>query len=158
MYSHGSCLHIRNFSPEDFIYAGAFLSWVVATGGVLFYWGVCLHGECFCPGVKSVAAFLLVSGSAELAGRGRCCECPPSRPALCHTLLRERSHLCWSLLLPATAPVILRSGLVTSSQEDSHLPPRGEGTLPLHHFTAPSHFRPAPRSAFPGTPPVPSAA
>lgn len=50
----GTCLHIRNFSPEDFIHTGLFLYWAVAAGGVFFYWGVCLHGGCFCPGVKSV--------------------------------------------------------------------------------------------------------
>ena len=45
-----------------------------------------------------------------------------SRPA-CHcTLLTDHSHVHWSLPLPVAAPIILRSRLVTSSQEQSHLP------------------------------------
>lgn len=70
---------------------------------------------------------LLVRGFAESLGRGCCCGCLPSGPA--------RSHLHCPPLLPAAAPVILSSRLVMSSQEQSHLPPEGEGPHSPHQFS-----------------------
>ena len=78
------------------------------------YMAVVVWGEACC-----------VRRFAETLGRGWLWWAPPSWLAQRCTLLSRCSHLRWSPLLPAAAPVIQGSGLVTSSQQQSHLPHGG---------------------------------